>query len=673
VIRAARVARRFVIPLALAAVAGCGAPTPSTISPAAIPTADVSGTVTAQVRATIQALGATRNGSPATPPPAAPASTATVAPVALPIVLDERFTTPPRGWPDDADGVAWHADGAYHLAPREDGHFVALGAPLIGALGDVVVSATFRKMGGPPGGGYGLIVHDQNPDSRDGTDQGGRFIVAEIGDAGTIGIWRREDDHWVDLVPWTPSTAVLPGEAANELTVQTIGDEITLLANGTQVGHVSMGVDKGGVGVFVGGDGNQVALERFTVRAGASEATRNKADSTTTTLTPAPIPVAPALAPAQSTLTPPLSVTFQVPDIANKDKEIGCGAFCVWYASVDSITRTNDPLVADQPLGQGEEFVIATITFNANGKERMLAPETDFRLDGGPNALPASQLRLQGALTGMLAKGQTRTGPVVFKVRAGQPLTTLFVKGQNKDEKALDVRDPSSRLTALQVQLEQSWAAQDWPAAINLLTQLRTALPDEPDYKDKLYAAYINNADKLTAAGDRNKAAAELSKAVQLDDGRDEAKSRQLALTPTPTYPTATATVLPKVGESAQLGNWAIKLTKVETAQVLGTQFLSKQAQGLFVVLTVSAANVHNQTSTLNSWDFQMLGAGDIKYKVSSDGSTVLLGDEPAVLWASEQIQPGLTKSFRLVFDVNPAVKNYVLEAAKIKFAVDLP
>jgi hypothetical protein len=68
-----------------------------------------------------------------------------------------------------------------------------------------------------------------------------------------------------------------------------------------------------------------------------------------------------------------------------------------------------------------------------------------------------------------------------------------------------------------------------------------------------------------------------------------------------------------------------------------------------------------------------MLGPGGVAYKTSDDGSTAVLGNEPPVLWLSEQIQPGLAKPFRLVFDVNPSVRNYVLEAARIKFAVNLP
>jgi len=250
----------------------------------------------------------------------------------------------------------------------------------------------------------------------------------------------------------------------------------------------------------------------------------------------------------------------------------------------------------------------------------------------------------------------------------GQVLNTLAIKGRDKDEKVLDVRDPATRVAALEAQVDQAWATSDWPTAITALTTLRTVVPDSAAYKDKLYAAYINNADKFTAAGDKKQATTQLEKAVQLDDGRDEAKARQLALTPEPPTPI----VLPKVGDAAQSGNWAIQLGKVETVKSVA-QFSRAQAQGIFVVLTVAAKNLHKETSTLNSFDFQMLGPTGTIYKVSSDGSTALLGSQPEVLWLSAQIQPGLIKSFRLVFDVNPAVKNYVLEAAKIKFAVDLP
>src|SRR5262249_28303559 len=155
-IRTGFFARWFAFPLALTTAAACG-PSPSANAPVA-PTANVSGTVAAQVQATVQALNRTRTDSATTPPPVLPTAQAT-APVNVPIVLDEHFAKRPQGWPGDADGgVAWHAEGVYHLAAREHERFMALAAPLTGAVGDSVISANFRKSGGPSGGGFGLIV-----------------------------------------------------------------------------------------------------------------------------------------------------------------------------------------------------------------------------------------------------------------------------------------------------------------------------------------------------------------------------------------------------------------------------------------------------------------------------------------------------------------------------------
>ena len=181
-------------------------------------------------------------------------------------VLDERFVDQPRGWPADVRSTTWLAGGAYHLFAREPGQFVAVGAPIAGPLRDPVVTATFRKVGGPPGGGYGLIVRDQGPGVRDGLNQRGRFYVLEVGDRGEVGIWRREDDRWVDLLPWTRSEAVRPGDAPNELRVHAMGPRLTFLVNGIEVASVEdLALDSGGVGVFVGGDFNDVVLEGFVV------------------------------------------------------------------------------------------------------------------------------------------------------------------------------------------------------------------------------------------------------------------------------------------------------------------------------------------------------------------------------------------------------------------------
>jgi len=170
------------------------------------------------------------------------------------------------GWPDDPDSTMWLAEGGYVLAPREPGRFVAVGAPLGELPSNTVLRATFRKVGGPPGGGYGLILRDEGPGPRDGVGQGGRYYVLEVGDQADVGIWRREVDHWVDLVPWRYSDAVNPGPERNELEARADGSRLTLRVNNVEVASVNdTTLSGGGAGVFVGGDGNDVLLEQFAV------------------------------------------------------------------------------------------------------------------------------------------------------------------------------------------------------------------------------------------------------------------------------------------------------------------------------------------------------------------------------------------------------------------------
>jgi hypothetical protein len=182
-------------------------------------------------------------------------------------LIDVRFASGPKpGWLENPPYAGW-SDGAYRFQAKQATHFVAVSAPTDRALGDVVVSATFRKTGGPPGGGYGLVVRDQSPDPLDGVNQNASFYVVEAGDQGDIGVWRRDGDHWVDLVPWAHSESVRPGGSPNDLTVRAIGNTLTFMVNESQVASVQDDtLATGGVGVFVGGDYNEVGLDRFVVQ-----------------------------------------------------------------------------------------------------------------------------------------------------------------------------------------------------------------------------------------------------------------------------------------------------------------------------------------------------------------------------------------------------------------------
>ncbi len=258
-------------PLAVASVAPTTAPT---IAPTTVPT--IPPTAAPSIAPTTAPTVAPTT-PPTVAPTTAPTETATSAPVATPAtvtaaasaspaapVLDETFASGADGWPNAATASAFWDTSGYHLVPRIAAQFVAITAPSSSALSDGLVTGQFRKIAGPVGGGYGLILRAQAP--LDGADQGGRYYVFEVGDKGEVGAWRREQDQWIDLMPWQASGAVNAGDAENRLQVRAAGAQFTFSVNDSQVVQVSDAtLTSGAVGVFTGGDGNQVVLERFTV------------------------------------------------------------------------------------------------------------------------------------------------------------------------------------------------------------------------------------------------------------------------------------------------------------------------------------------------------------------------------------------------------------------------
>ncbi len=189
-------------------------------------------------------------------------------------VLDERFAKKSVGWPDDPAATAWFdPDGlGYRLATTSPGRFVALGAPGNKDFADVMASATFRKTAGPSGGGYGLIVHDQQPRDRDGMNQSGSYYVFEVSDRGEYGVWQRDGSRWVELVPWTASAVVRAGGAENQLSVTAIGDSLSFVVNDTLLTQVDSKLRGGGVGLYVAGDGDKFLVDRLTLRAPPADA-----------------------------------------------------------------------------------------------------------------------------------------------------------------------------------------------------------------------------------------------------------------------------------------------------------------------------------------------------------------------------------------------------------------
>jgi hypothetical protein len=262
------------LPNSSAVAAGAAVPqlTPSRATPSARATAAANATTTAAAPAATTTAAAPGTSASATsaaaapPQPTLPPEPTAAAPApAATAVFEEDFANSSRNWPSSNQGTALLATGSYRLMSKT-GQFVAIGAPITNMLSDVIVSATFHKLSGPSGGGYGIILRDQASVPQNGTSQDGRYYVLEAGDKGDIGIWRRDGNTWADLVPWKHSDAVETGTATNELTARAIGSRLTLTVNGTQVASIADDqFTTGNAGVFAGGDGNQVAVDKFSI------------------------------------------------------------------------------------------------------------------------------------------------------------------------------------------------------------------------------------------------------------------------------------------------------------------------------------------------------------------------------------------------------------------------
>jgi len=112
-----------------------------------------------------------------------------------------------------------------------------------------------------------LILRDQSQAPLDGLAQTGRYYLFEVGDRGEVGIWRRDGDRWIDILPWSPSAAVNSSDLANELLAEAVGTRLDFFVNGIQVASQQDTIlAEGSVGVFAGGDGNDVLVTRFGVQ-----------------------------------------------------------------------------------------------------------------------------------------------------------------------------------------------------------------------------------------------------------------------------------------------------------------------------------------------------------------------------------------------------------------------
>lgn len=95
-------------------------------------------------------------------------------------------------------------------------------------------------------------------------------------------------------------------------------------------------------------------------------------------------------------------------------------------------------------------------------------------------------------------------------------------------------------------------------------------------------------------------------------------------------------------------------MTDVEVADQIGNQYTGAAANGKFIVVDIQLTNEKDEPATIFADNIRILGGNGSSYSTSDDAMFVY-PDQNILL---NEIQPGVTESGKLVYDIPPgAVK----------------
>lgn len=117
-----------------------------------------------------------------------------------------------------------------------------------------------------------------------------------------------------------------------------------------------------------------------------------------------------------------------------------------------------------------------------------------------------------------------------------------------------------------------------------------------------------------------------------------------------------------KIGEQVQSGDLAFTVNGVKEYQSLGNSFTSKDAQGVFKVVSLKIENVGKETKTIDSSMIKLTDSEGRTFERSIDGQTAKGLSQGQVDLFLQQVQPGLSVNGEIVFDVPESAEGLVIE-----------
>ncbi len=127
-----------------------------------------------------------------------------------------------------------------------------------------------------------------------------------------------------------------------------------------------------------------------------------------------------------------------------------------------------------------------------------------------------------------------------------------------------------------------------------------------------------------------------------------------------------------KVGDTITSGNWRYTVTGVSDGKTVpysdfGNTF---EAKGVWLIVDLTIENVGNQTSTINTWDFEVKDSAGTTYSTAGESVSYSMYRKSAA--PGDQLPPNVPVSIALLYDVNPAASGFSLSLRQAGVTVEL-
>jgi hypothetical protein len=122
------------------------------------------------------------------------------------------------------------------------------------------------------------------------------------------------------------------------------------------------------------------------------------------------------------------------------------------------------------------------------------------------------------------------------------------------------------------------------------------------------------------------------------------------------------APTMAKLNQPVQSGDLSFIATQITNAKSLGNDFMKKDAQGTFKIVTLKISNTGKETKTVDSSMIKLKDGQGRTFERSIDGQTAKGLSQGKVDLFLQQIQPSLSVTGDIVFDIPADATNLKLE-----------